>query len=962
MFSVTSVCDGENGSSQFVEDNQSIPVIQSHDVGRGSGIVQSHGIAFNSQDDQSLTKSVNTGIQESYVSLLADTTSVDKAQEFSNTQLDATLNDNNQYNVTTFSSKPELVGENLPRSLQNDSIIVQENQNTEYSLTSQTNSSSCFPQLVLLHNFTPAVINSTDENNTIFHIPNSVDPGMIADVASNQELEEAVANIDSYNDNDTDHTSDVLTNEQSYLVSTNNEGEIQNIQIVPGSVISTSTNVSFKEPKKEKSSKSVRKRTSLPLANTKPSESSTEVRKFSADELSNEGKTKQQLFEEYLGMTELDLMKKKTNNNDGKDVKMPEICDSVENVTDVIHVCIEKTPEPNELVNKSKDNVSEKSVSNTERGDNVIDHATVKPLDNSIENIPGQNDDRLQNNTLSNMAFVNAKSDVSQVHGNVCEGTTEKFTSLQSSIQYSKESDSKIGFKEVEKEKPKLMKVEGIQVTKQAKSCKRRGLKRKQQPDMRNVKVNKHFKRDSDTVTGDNGWRLLDDFCWILKTENKCILKLKPVTFKLMEPNEELTIELYVEDSINFNSVSQSVSTSGLLKHSIHFKKEDKNFGETISEYGRNVGLDNVVRNKQSSIDRKVRTKNVSTKRSKKLAQNKTKATDSNVPLSDPTSFEIPEENRKQFMDELEDSISVVTDNVCDSNKPDKGETNGTNVFIEGHQSDRPTTDCDMNVTDKIKPEILDDDDNDNIADDVDGDDNFTADKLSGKKSEPSEKINAKKDYIVKINELGRKIFECPTCGYFSKYPQNATKHIREHTATRDWTCEICGLGFKSNNGLQKHKIKHKPDRPFKCRLCPKMFKSKGVLKQHLQRHLELKQYVCEYCSKGFVTNGDLNKHQRSHTGDMPYQCDMCEKKYSDVSALYRHQREKHSNHLTCPQCSKKFPTQDKLLRHTRLSHPGRTAGLLNSDELYIPSLVPVNTLIETSQTESTVCSSLTML
>ena len=75
----------------------------------------------------------------------------------------------------------------------------------------------------------------------------------------------------------------------------------------------------------------------------------------------------------------------------------------------------------------------------------------------------------------------------------------------------------------------------------------------------------------------------------------------------------------------------------------------------------------------------------------------------------------------------------------------------------------------------------------------------------------------------------GKRQFDCPLCGYTSKYSQNVVSHMPIHGTARNWVCEDCGLAFVNNNQLKKHRLVHQKDRPLGCPLCDKKFKGKGL-------------------------------------------------------------------------------------------------------------------------------------
>merc|ERR1711976_149577 len=114
------------------------------------------------------------------------------------------------------------------------------------------------------------------------------------------------------------------------------------------------------------------------------------------------------------------------------------------------------------------------------------------------------------------------------------------------------------------------------------------------------------------------------------------------------------------------------------------------------------------------------------------------------------------------------------------------------------------------------------------------------------------------------------RIFGCTVCGYQSKNPGHATRHV-----------EAMHRNIKQKKAA--------------CHICGKEFQSVSACKKHIQSvHEKRIAGSCEYCGKQFTSASALQKHKYTHTGN-PYQCEYCGQKFQSRHHMNElHKKSKH--------------------------------------------------------------------
>ena len=79
------------------------------------------------------------------------------------------------------------------------------------------------------------------------------------------------------------------------------------------------------------------------------------------------------------------------------------------------------------------------------------------------------------------------------------------------------------------------------------------------------------------------------------------------------------------------------------------------------------------------------------------------------------------------------------------------------------------------------------------------------------------------------------------------------------------------------------------------CPICSKKYSTDKILKRHIKEHTASAQFSCpdENCDRKFSRSDKLKDHLVTHTGEKPYSCSMCPRKFSGPDARRRHMKNK---------------------------------------------------------------------
>ncbi|KAB5536441.1 hypothetical protein GE09DRAFT_327874 [Coniochaeta sp. 2T2.1] len=159
--------------------------------------------------------------------------------------------------------------------------------------------------------------------------------------------------------------------------------------------------------------------------------------------------------------------------------------------------------------------------------------------------------------------------------------------------------------------------------------------------------------------------------------------------------------------------------------------------------------------------------------------------------------------------------------------------------------------------------------------------------------------------------------------------------------------------GFPQRSKIERHMITHIGRKPFECKTCGQRFSAQQALTQHLLIHSDERPLVCDWegCGKTFRQQSALTMHRRCHTGEKPLKCPVCGKAFSESSNLSKHKRiHEPKARYPChePGCNKSFHRLDQLRRHMKL-HPGMGGGaesekkMMKGEEILMDDSAPLD-------------------
>ncbi|XP_052803940.1 uncharacterized protein LOC128234031 isoform X4 [Mya arenaria] len=183
----------------------------------------------------------------------------------------------------------------------------------------------------------------------------------------------------------------------------------------------------------------------------------------------------------------------------------------------------------------------------------------------------------------------------------------------------------------------------------------------------------------------------------------------------------------------------------------------------------------------------------------------------------------------------------------------------------------------------------------------------------------------AKNDKFLVLREGDKKLFQCVSCGFQTKYNVSMADHVRNHKNERLFVCGQCDKSFISqanlNTHMQTHKMSAVDEYPFSCDLCEFKCKLKGYLQKHKKLHFPQNSLTCDICEKTFAYLCQLKRHMVFHEDKRPFTCEICKRAFKAKHLLQRHMHLHSEESLLCPECDQTFCRLDNLRTHLRNAH-----------------------------------------
>ncbi|XP_060573150.1 uncharacterized protein LOC132731057 [Ruditapes philippinarum] len=961
-------------NAQFENEAQTVHEMTSHELGNPGDLGQGDSLPLgqiDSQCPQALSQPDVTSAQGSYVSLLADIATIQQTDEYSAQPIADVISDTD-YATSTFTNQ-ELT------SLHNDNMVSYqpiENSNISYNLTNTVGNSQGIQQFVIIQPFLSDT--SVNAQSTFIHLPNTADNQLNLD--SNKELEDAVANI---TDTAVAGDTNVVTSEsgsladKSYLVCTNSRGEVREIQVIQGKQNWTENDTEVISDTRKCRPKGVKGKQRKSVI-TERKQSSSHLQKFSLDDLNSAGKSKKEVFEEYLEkgkpktevseLTKADVNEKVTeveNSGFGAECGIANTHLHDETITEDTIVTSDMVISRSSDIQKvlpldEPQNTSDFLQVNRDTHSSVKDEIVVESLESEvIESLqkPLQRDQEAdEEENVSCDKLINKDANVMKSFNKINKNKTVKTKTMtlrcrriqDQAIKSSRKTSESFRKHENDTDCAKLKR-------------ENRALKRKKSvpqskgscklPKLDNLYDNEEQVQDN-TLEGDVESRMQEDFCRLFKSDEKCVLRLEPITLKLVNPNRFLMIEMDIENELYVSTIEKGETTNGFTKYFMKLTAPENVLQASSEETNSSEKGKNKVKraSKLKCLKHsKIKCKRTIAKKVKttSLKDIKPVIEDSLKDNKDPI---IKDENMGENV-KVPDTDPDIVYSTENTNLEDTADVEDYNVEIEVEGYDD-----NIEKSETLKETEISSKNDD--KGDIEGDKSTgtntkkrkTRNVVEKKESNanPSSTVKKKGEttqlYTVMISEEGKKMYQCIMCGKEMTIKQNMDIHINQHTGERPWQCEVCGLGFRGPSNLKAHMNQHDEELRFSCDICFRKFRDRGTYRQHYKRHLGEKEHVCEHCGKSFVITSDLKKHIRTHTGEKPYKCSSCDQQFSDGSSLVRHEK-MHSAKFRyeCGACSRQYSRKDLCKKHIKKAH-------INVEEIEINEISVIDELKQVSR------------
>ena len=158
------------------------------------------------------------------------------------------------------------------------------------------------------------------------------------------------------------------------------------------------------------------------------------------------------------------------------------------------------------------------------------------------------------------------------------------------------------------------------------------------------------------------------------------------------------------------------------------------------------------------------------------------------------------------------------------------------------------------------------------------------------------------------------RLFNCPNCGFATKYHNNLKRHIHLKSCRVKRSCRLCDFHTFNEVKLQRHEMRVHRVRSLRCEKCGYMTIYEDNLRRHsLDVHNTVKTEICDFEGSKMAEIDAENNNNNLEDDKVKSQC-----KFDQQNDLVKHDND---DAYECHMCYFLAVNEAVLLRHVQISH-----------------------------------------